>query len=90
MDGQIAGVCNSRKDRNIQGWSPGVDFRNKLFMTCIRPLILDALWSRESATVRTNRGKFNKVMGLSEMLRVRIPIQREVPTPEDSFGMKVA
>jgi hypothetical protein len=83
--------CDVCHFRNIQGRSPGDDHRDKLFMMCIRRANLDALWSRESATVRTNRGRFNKVMGLSEMLGVEDPYPDRGPYPEqDSFGVKVA
>ncbi len=95
MNWQTTGVCNRRNGRNVWrqhcGYITHDHHRDKLFMMRIRLANLDALWSRESATVRTNRGRFNKVMGLSEMLGVDDPYAERGPYPEeDSFGMKVA
>jgi hypothetical protein len=83
--------CDDCHFRNIQGRSPVDDHHDKLFLMCIRRANLDALWSREAGTVRANRGRFNKVMGLSEMLALENPYPERGPYPqEDSFGMKIA
>jgi hypothetical protein len=65
--------CDVYQVRNIQGRSPSDGHHDKLFMLCIRRANLDHLWSRESSTVRVNRGRFNKAMELSEMLALGKP-----------------
>jgi hypothetical protein len=83
--------CDVCHFRSIQGRSPSEDHHDKLFMLCIRRANLDALWSRESSTVRVNRGRFNKAMELSEMLVLEKPYAERGPFPEeDSFDMSVA
>jgi hypothetical protein len=81
--------CDDCHFRNIQGRSTIEDDpRDKLFMMCIRRANLDALWARESGTVKANRGRFNKVMGIAEVLGVEKPYPERGPYPvEDSFGM---
>jgi hypothetical protein len=83
--------CDDCHFRNIQGRNPGDHHKDKTFMMCIRRANLDALWSRESATVKGNRGKFNKVMDLAEVLGLEDPYPERGPYPEeDSFGIKIA
>jgi hypothetical protein len=83
--------CDVCHFRNTQGRSPSEDHHDELFMLCIRRANLDALWSRESSTVRVNKGRFNKAIELTGMLALEKPYGERGPFPEeDSFGMKVA
>jgi hypothetical protein len=80
--------CDVCHFRNIQDRDPGARHEDALFLMCIRRANLDALWARESATVKGNRGRFAKVIEVSSALGLEEPYPARGPYPEaDSFGM---
>ena len=76
---------------NIQGRAPGARREDETLLACIRRANLDAMWSRESATVKANLREHGKMMTSSEQLGIENPYPERGPFPEeDSFGMTLA
>ena len=76
---------------NVQGRIPGARRQDAVLMDAIRRANLDALWSRESSTVKANLGEHRRVARLSERLGTQEPRPPRGPRPErDVFGARLA
>lgn len=83
--------CDKCHFYNIQKRRPGVRAQDDVLLMCIRRANLDALWSRESATVHANRREAARVLTVSERLGIDQPYPNRIPFPvEDTFGMQIA
>jgi hypothetical protein len=82
-------LCVFRKLRNR---SPDLTSQpDKLLLACVRRIILDAFWSRATATARGNRDKVAQAIRLSETVGLLGPYEAEGPLPEvDHCGYEVA
>jgi hypothetical protein len=87
--------CDLCHFRNIQGRSPiGGDARDARAMVCIQRANLDALWSRETSTVKANLAVF-KMICKNARDRLGYPTKKMLPNVgpfpvEDTVGMRMA
>lgn len=85
--------CDLCHFRNIYGRNPVANHQvDRMALVCIRRANLDAFWSRESSTVRSNRSGFNRLMDIGVgMLGFPDMGPQLGPFPvEDTLGMKIA
>ena len=83
--------CDQCHFVNIQGRQPGARAQDDTLLLCIRRANLDAMWSRESSTVKANYREHVRFVLATESMGVRDPYPARGPYPEsDSFGMTLA
>jgi hypothetical protein len=83
--------CDTCHFYNIQKRRPGAKAQDNVLLMCIRRAILDSFWSRESATVESNRREGARMRSGGERLGLDMPYPERHAFPmEDSFGMAIA
>jgi hypothetical protein len=84
--------CDTCIFRKLRGHSPdGESDQDKLLLSCIRRINLDAFWSRASSTVAGNKDRAKMFMSLSGLVGLSGPFENigTMPT-RDTFGYEVA
>jgi len=73
-------MCPFQCDRchfvNIQGRVPGGRHQDAVLLDTIRRANLDAFWSREASTIKSNLGEYQRVRRLSQRLGIDEPYPR--------------
>lgn len=85
--------CDLCHHRNIVGRSPFSDGSDDLLMRCIRRANLDALWSRESGTVKNNAREIRNIYSKTRLVSLNADTMMPAMGPfplKDIHGMGLA